>query len=113
IKRWDIHFCAEYSLGNVDIQIQDHVILTAPEELVRTDIQDQEQASIRTAQGAGSTLPCQADLCTAVHACRDLHFLLDSLTLQPATVTGLAGIGNCLAATVTCGAGRRLNHLPE
>ena len=91
IQGRDFDLCAERSLCYVDIQVQEDVVLTALEELMRLDVQDQEQASVRPAKHTRTALPCQADLRPAIHACRDLHFLFDRLAFQSTAVASLAG----------------------
>src|SRR5215510_492919 len=79
IQRGNVDFCTQHSLRDVNIQVQQDIILTALEELMRSYIQDEEQASIWPAVGSRVALPCQADLSPAIHAGGDLDFLFYGL----------------------------------
>ena len=91
IQSRDFDLGTQRRLRDVDIEVQDNIVLTPLEKLMGCHVQDEEQASIGSAVGTGSALPCQADLRPAIHTRRDLHLLPDSLTLQPTGMTGLAG----------------------
>src|SRR5690242_8388748 len=97
---------AECRLGNIDVQVQQNIVLAALEELMRCDIQDQEEASIWSPVGTGSALACQTDLCPTVHTSRNLHFLGDRLSLQATAMTGFTGRRDRFAATITGRTGR-------
>src|SRR3990172_4176250 len=102
---------AEHGLRHIDIKVQQNIIFTTLEELVRLNIQYNEQASIRAAKYTGTALPIQADLGSYIHTCGDLHFLLHILAFQTSPTTSLARRGNHFAATTTSRASRRLYHL--
>ncbi len=108
-----IHIRAEGGLGHVDVEVEQDVVLAALEELMRLDVQHEEQAAAWAAIDAGSALPCQADLRTHVHARGNLHLLLDGLTLQPRAAAGVTRRRDGLTTPITGGTGGRLHHLAE
>ncbi len=59
IQSGDFHFRAESSLGNIDIQVQNNIVLAALEELMRFDIQHQEQTSIGPPKAPGPPSPAR------------------------------------------------------
>ncbi len=113
IQRGDFNFRAERSLGNIDIQVEDDIVLTALEELVRPHVEDEEQAAVRSAEDARTSFACQTDLRACIHTGGNLHGLLDRLAFQSVAMTGLAGRRDRFTAAVTGGTGRRLDHLPQ
>ena len=82
---------AQRGLRDVDIEIQNNIVLTALEELVRPDIQDKEKTPARAAKSPGTALPCQADLGACIHTGGDLDFLFDLFALQTAAMAGFTG----------------------
>jgi hypothetical protein len=58
IHGWDFHFCSKRSLGNVDVQIHQDIILTPAEKLVRRNPHDQIQVAIGSAIITWLPFPC-------------------------------------------------------
>src|SRR5512138_806463 len=52
VQRRHIDLCAERRLRDIDIEVQDNVIVAALEELVGSDIEDQEQAAVGSTEDA-------------------------------------------------------------
>src|SRR6266540_1758933 len=111
IECWNFNFRAKHSLRNIDVKVQQNIILAAFEELMWSHIQDQEQTSVWTTVGSGTTLPCQTDLSPPIHTCGNLNFLFDRLAFKPTAVTDFAWGCNRLSTTITSWAGCGLYHL--
>ena len=56
INRGHIDLRAERRLRDIDIKVQDNVIVAALEELVGSDIEDQEQATVGASEDTRTTL---------------------------------------------------------
>jgi len=80
---------------------------------MRLDIQDQEQASIRSAIYSRPALACQSDLCTAIHAGRDLHLLRHAFAFQSAAAAGAAWDEITSPRPAAGRADRGLHHLAQ
>ena len=64
-------------LGDINLQVENNVVATALEELVRGHVEDDKQIACRPAVQAGATFAGQANLRIAVHARRNLDLLRD------------------------------------
>ena len=110
---WDGDLVSQGRLGNVDVQVQENVIVTALEIFVRLDLDDNVQISGRAAVLARLTFAGQPNLRASVDSFGDGDDFAQGLANFALAVTGLAGINDYFALALTGGTGGHLDHRAE
>src|SRR5690606_37369900 len=104
---------AQGSLGNVDVQVQQDVVLLAVEEFVVPYIECHIQVALRPAVHPRLPLAIEAHLVAAVRARRDPDLAGRLLALHPRAVAHAAGLIKQPAAAAAIRAGSHLDPIAQ